>query len=146
MQYSDAAFALTKHFEGLRLKAYADPLGFATIGYGHLIKAGENFDGGITEEQAHGLLISDIADACCIVAREVTVPLNQGEFDALVDFVFNLGDRLKGSTLLRLLNAGDYDGAEAELAKWSYMGNKPSVGLKTRRMAEMDLWSKGQAG
>ena len=72
----------------------------------------------------------------------MTVELTQGEFDALTDFCFNLGDRLRGSTLLRFLNAGDYASAEAHLADWVMAGGRENAGLKARRLLEMEIWAK----
>src|SRR6185437_6241595 len=106
--YSDAGFALTKKFEGLRLTAYQDQVGVWTIGYGH---TGPEVHGGlaITEDQADLLLHSDVAAAVACVNRAVTAGISQSQFDALVDFVFNLGcGRLLGSTLLRDVNAGEF--------------------------------------
>jgi len=137
---------LLKQEEGLRLTVYKDVCGLATIGYGHLIKAGENFPTGITAVEAGAILEADITAAEEHVRRDVTIPLNQGEFDALVDFVFNLGDRLPGSTLLRLLNAGQVDAACAELEKWDFAGGKPNAAIQARRVCEMDLWAKGAQG
>ena len=67
--------------------------------------------------------------------------LTQGQFDALVDFVFNLGAaRLVGSTLLAKLNAGEYEVAAEQLPLWDHAGGKEAAGLKSRREAELDLW------
>jgi lysozyme len=72
----------------------------------------------------------------------VKVALTQGQFDALVDFVFNLGaGRLAGSTLLRMLNAGNTTGAGQHLLLWVNAGGKPQPGLVTRRKAELALWN-----
>lgn len=146
MNYSDEGFKLTRLSEGLRLTVYRDIVGLETIGFGHLVKPGEDFSAGITVAEAEAMLQADIANACDVVNREVTVPLTQGEFDALVDFVFNLGDRLRTSTLLKLLNAGQHQLAEQELAKWDYAGGKPNAALHARRVMEMALWEKGAQG
>ena len=146
MQTSPAGLALKEQEEGYRQFPYQDIVGKWTVGFGHLIKPGEDFSAGLTRDQAVAQLIKDSALADAIVNREVTVPLNQGEFDALSDFCYNLGDRLQGSTLLRLLNAGDYAGAEAQLTAWVYAGGRPNAGLKARRILEMGLWNKGVNG
>jgi lysozyme len=71
--------------------------------------------------------------------------LSQGQFDALVDFVYNLGQhRLAKSTLLRDLNAGRYDQAAEQLLHWDHAGAVENSGLKARRQAELDLWTAGK--
>jgi lysozyme len=79
------------------------------------------------------------------VARLVKVPLTQGQFDALVDFVFNLGaGRLATSTLLRYLNEGKYDAAAWQLLAWDHAGSREIASLKNRREAEFKLWAPKQ--
>ena len=98
--YSDNGLGLTKKFEGLRLSAYADQVGVWTIGYGH---TGQGVHAGltITQDQADAFLESDVAGSVACVNRLVTSEINQNQFDALVDFVFNLGcASLASSTLL----------------------------------------------
>lgn len=138
--YSDRGCALTKKFEGLRLTAYQDQVGVWTVGYGH---TGSAVHGGlvITEEQADLLLESDIASAIVCVNRAVTASISQCQFDALVDFVFNLGcGRLLGSTLLRHVNAGEFDLAAAQFLLWDHAGGVVVPGLLLRRQAEMELF------
>ena len=109
MQLSDAGLDLVKRSEGFRSHTYLDVNGFPTIGYGHRILPSESFPGPIAETQANDLLASDLRVAEQDVVRLVKVPLTQGQFDALVDFCFNLGGgRLACSTLLKVLNGGRY--------------------------------------
>ena len=146
MKISDAGLALIKQFEGLRLTAYKDVAGFPTIGYGHLLEPGENYPDGITDEQATALLEHDVQMAEQAVSRLVKVALTQGQFDALVDFVFNLGAlRLGQSTLLKCLNADRYQDAGAQLLRWDYAGGKLQPGLSIRREAELALWKGSSA-
>jgi lysozyme len=71
----------------------------------------------------------------------VKVALTQGQFDALVDFVFNLGaGRLASSNLLSYLNAGEYDAAAWQLLAWDHVGSREVASLKVRREAEFRLW------
>jgi len=85
---------------------------------------------------------ADVAVAEASVQRLVKVPLSQGQFDALVDFVFNLGaGRLASSTLLRDLNAGQYEAAGQQLLLWDHSGGVEVEGLKARREAELALWN-----
>ena len=146
MRLSAAGFDLIKHSEGFRSAQYADPAGFITIGYGHRVSATESFPHGLNEAQATEILAEDVNTAEQAIARLVRVPLAQSQFDALVDFVFNLGaGRLAGSTLLKELNAGHYDAAAEQLLKWTHCGNQQSAGLKARREAEFELWRTAAA-
>lgn len=136
MTYSKTGLLLTENFEGCRLKAYQDIRGVWTVGYGH---TGPDVHVGmvITQGQAEALLAQDIHHAADVVNRLVTVSLTQGEFDALTDFVYNLGEgHFAGSTMLKLLNAGNYHGAAAEFDKWSYAASIQVAGLLRRRQAE----------
>jgi lysozyme len=146
MQLSNDGLELIKASEGFRGQVYRDVAGFPTIGYGHLIKPTESFPAGITEQQASVILASDVQEAEQAVSRLVKVALTQGQFDALVDFCFNLGaGRLAGSTLLRELNAGQHDAAARQLLAWDYAGGVVNAGLKTRREAELQLWTGGSS-
>jgi lysozyme len=141
MQLSEAGLTLIKNSEGFRDQMYTDIAGFQTIGYGHRLLPGESYPNGITQAFGLQLLDQDVASAEVSVARLVKVALNQGEFDALVDFVFNLGAaRLMTSTLLAYLNAGKYDAAAQQLLLWDHSGHVEVEGLKVRREAEYALW------
>ncbi len=149
MQLSAAGLDLIKRFEGFRTHPYTDVAGFPTIGYGHRIVPPESFPPesfprGIGEPQAAAILARDVAAAERTVARLVKVALTQGQFDALVDFCFNLGaGRLASSTLLRCLNAGRYDAVAEQLLLWDLAGGEVNLGLKARREAELRLWKSG---
>lgn len=146
MNFSTTGLELLKRSEGLRTRSYLDVNGLPTIGYGHRLAAGESFPGGIGEEQATALLTADLRTAEQAVARLVKVPLTQGQFDALVDFVFNLGQgRLAASTLLKDLNAGQYEAAATQLLRWDHAAGQENAGLKARREAEFRLWHAAQA-
>lgn len=151
MKTSERGLALIKLFEGFRAQAYLDGGGVWTIGYGHTIDVGP---GDVcTQGQAEVWLAEDIQDAETAVNRAVTVPLTQNEFDALVSIVFNVGPGKKGvhsgivtlksgepSTLLRKLNAEDYDGAAFEFRKWDKDNGQVVPGLTRRRLAEQRLF------
>lgn len=146
MQLSDAGLDLVKRSEGFRSHTYLDVNGFPTIGYGHRILPSESFAGGITETQANDLLASDLRVAEQDVVRLVKVTLTQGQFDALVDFCFNLGGgRLASSTLLKVLNGGRYEDAVEQLLRWDLAGGQENAGLKARRQAECALWTASPA-
>ena len=141
LTYSTKGPALTEQFEGCRLTAYQDQVGVWTIGYGHTgpdVKPGMT----ITSAQAQDLLAQDVKGATACVNNVVTVKLTQEEFDALVDFVFNLGaEAFSGSTMLRRLNAGDFTGAAAQFDLWDRAGGAVVAGLLRRRQEEADLFN-----
>ncbi|MGA7524413.1 MAG: lysozyme [Acidobacteriaceae bacterium] len=144
--YGGTGLALTEQFEGCRLTAYQDQTGVWTIGYGH---TGQEVCAGmtITLEQAQALLAKDVSSAAGFVNQIVVVALTQQEFDALVDFVFNLGaGTFEHSTLLRLLNAGEFAAAAGQFALWDHAGGAVVAGLLRRRQAETAMFNEGQAG
>lgn len=150
MEPSQNCQSLVEKSENCKLVAYRDAVGVWTIGWGH---TGPEVHEGLvwTQEQADAQLALDIAEASRGVSRLVTVPLTQGQFDALTDFVFNLGSgKLQESTLLRLLNGGNYAGVPDQLYRkdadgtehgWIYGGGEILPGLVTRRKAEIELWN-----
>jgi lysozyme len=144
MKTSQAGVQLIKGFEGVRLNAYDDGVGVMTIGVGHIrgVQDGDI----ITEDQADDYLREDLSTAEGAVNRLVKVPINQAQFDALVSFTFNLGaGALASSTLLKKLNAGDYDGAADELLRWNRAGGRIMAGLTKRRISERMLFLTGKA-
>ena len=139
MKISANGIGLLVHFEGFRDKAYRDSAGVWTIGYGSTkgVHAGQR----ITRDQAAIRLADDVAKAEADVSLLVNVPLTQGQFDALVSFVYNLGaGALARSTLIRRLNSGDYSGAADEFMKWVKAGGRRLQGLVRRRAAERALF------
>ena len=143
MEYSKDGLHLTERFEGCRLVAYPDPGSGGdpwTIGYGHT--GPEVVEGlEITQDQAEQYLAQDIKQAEANVNAVVHVELTQEEFDALVDFAFNCGCRnLDSSTLMKKLNAGDYDGASHEFIKWDMAAGHHMAGLLKRREAEAAMF------
>ncbi len=141
MQLSAAGLELLKRSEGFRSHTYNDVNGFPTIGYGHRLLDHESFPAGIGEPEAAGILAADVRSAEQSIARLVKVPLTQGQFDALVDFCFNLGaGRLASSTLLKALNGGRHVDAAEQLLRWDIAGGRENAGLKARREAEFALW------
>lgn len=139
MTYSERGLDLTRQFEGIRLEAYLDGGGVPTIGYGHTkgVKLGDECD----MRQAVAWLREDVQEAVEAVNRLVKVKINQAQFDALVDFVFNLGQgAFSKSTMLRMLNAYDYVGAAGQFARWNKDNGKVVAGLTRRRAAEAKLF------
>lgn len=142
MQTSQNGVDLIKGFEGCRLTAYQDQVGVWTIGYGHtgpeVVPAFT-----ITQDQAEGILKHDLIRFEDGVNNAVKVSLSQNQFDALVSFSYNLGlHTLQNSTLLKLLNSGDYDGAAGEFVKWDHAGGQVVAGLLHRRQAEQALFQQ----
>lgn len=143
MQPSQACVDLIKASEGFRSRPYLDGKGVPTIGYGSTYyPSGKRVtmdDTPISQVEALALLMDRlIHEYGPQVSRLVSVPLTQGQFDALTDFVYNLGaGHLASSTLLRLLNAGLYAQAADEFGKWTDHG---TPGLITRRAAEKALF------
>ncbi len=126
---------LTEQFEGCRLVAYQDSNGVWTIGYGHTegVTAGTT----CTLAQAQAWLAEDTQWAVASVQRLVTVALTQNEFNALVDFVFNVGaGNFAASTLLDDLNQGEYALAADQFLVWDRAGGEVVAGLLRRRVAE----------
>jgi lysozyme len=133
MQPSEACYKLTEASEGCRLKAYQDTGGVWTIGYGHTggVRKGQI----ITLDQAVSLLKHDMNSAARFVDSHAT-NCTQNQFDALVDFTFNVGPgQFLSSHLLKYHNNREYEKAAAEFPKWKYDNGKIEPGLVTRRAA-----------
>ena len=142
MELSAAGLDLLKRSEGFRSQTYLDVNGYRTIGYGHRLVPPEAFPEGIDENDATAILEADVRAAEAAVVRLAKVPLSQGQFDALVDFTFNLGaGRLESSTLLKLLNQGLFDDAKQQLLRWDIAAGEENAALKARREAELVLWN-----
>lgn len=157
MKTSQAGIDLIKAFEGCKLKAYPDPkTGGApfTCGWGET--CGVTADTWWTQDEADRRLMESIAAREILVSKYVAHPTTQGQFDAFVSIIFNVGAgnqykdgicRLKDgrpSTLLRKFNAGDIGGCEAEWTRWISPGSNVEKGLLRRRMAELKLF-RGEA-
>ena len=138
---------LVKQFEGCKLKAYRCPAGVCTIGYGHTSAAGapKVVDGmTITQAQAEDILKRDIVKYEIAVMDLVKVKLTQNQFDVLTDFAYNAGvGALQSSTMLKKINAGQFDAVPVELMKWTKGGpeKKTLPGLVRRRQAEINWWT-----
>jgi lysozyme len=143
MEYSKKGLYLTESFEGCKMTAYQDPVGVWTVGYGHIrgVQAGLV----CTQAQAGQWLRTDIAIAEHFVNTHVHITLTQGEFDALVDFAFNLGIGAEnGSTLLALVNQGKFAEAALQFPRWDKAGGHESAGLLRRRLAEQALFNQAE--
>ena len=151
-QTSDAGLEAIMEHESFIETIYNDQAGYPTIGYGHKLTAAEIKSGvyadGITKEQAIKLLRQDIGIAEAAVRNNVTVPLTQNQFDALVSFTYNVGaGNFRSSTLLMQLNSRNYSGTANQFSRWNKVtidGVKTvSPGLSNRRSAEMCMFQGG---
>lgn len=135
---------LIKRFEGFSAAIYICPAGYPTIGYGHVVLQGEQqqFERGITTDEAKNLLRQDVGIAEAAVLRLISVPLTDGQFDALVSFTFNLGaGALQRSSLRKKVNRGEHETVPAELMKWVWAAGMRLPGLLSRRRLEGQRYS-----
>tara|TARA_Y100000356_G_scaffold64086_1_gene52368 strand:+ start:1746 stop:2177 length:432 start_codon:yes stop_codon:yes gene_type:complete len=131
--------ALIKKFEGCELKAYQCSAGVWTIGYGHTKDVVEGME--ITQEEAEQMLVDELHEYESYINKYVTVALSQNQFDALVSWVYNLGPvNLTASTMLKVLNSGEYEDVPAQMKRWNKAGGKVLEGLIRRREAEACLF------
>lgn len=141
MKINAAGLELIKSFEGLRLAAYMPtPQDVPTIGYGHTdgVQMGDT----CTAEEAEAWLREDLAEAEACVEESVAKLLHENEHAALVSLCFNIGRHaFAGSTLVRLLNEGDFDAAQAQFKRWNKQAGVELAGLTRRRAAEADLFA-----
>jgi lysozyme len=132
-EMTERGFQVLIDREGLETNAYQDSVGVWTIGVGHTSAAGppEVVPGMvITEQEAMAIFDRDNDYFEKVVNDTVTVPLAHHEFDALVSFVFNIGEtQWNSSTMLKKLNQGDKAGALEEFKKWK----KPPAIIPRRR-------------
>lgn len=155
MQVGRAGKLLFQAWEGLELNEYIDSGGAPTIGVGHLMSRSERMSGkiiikgkavvyrnGLTTDQCWDLLDQDLDSAENTVNNAVKIGLNQNQFDALVSFVFNIGETaFRTSTLLKVLNAGNFDQVPTQLRRWIRDNGKVVKGLINRREKEITLWN-----
>lgn len=142
---SENCYKLIKKYEGFSSKPYKCPAGIPTIGYGSTFYLNGNKvtmkDTPISEEVALSILFSAVEDFSKKVEKLLKVPVNQNQFDALVDFSYNLGiGNFQKSTLLKLINNKDFIGATKQFKKWNKSNGKVLNGLTNRRKEEEELF------
>lgn len=141
MQISPEGIAFIKRMEGVRYEAYKDVAGILTIGVGHTgpdVRPNLRID----DAEVDRLLLADLAVAEACIEAYCDAELTQAQYDALCSFIFNAGcNAFKNSTLLRLLNRGDYDGAAQQFSRWTKAGGQVVEGLTRRRQAEAELFT-----
>ncbi|MDH5638852.1 MAG: lysozyme [Nitrospinota bacterium] len=141
MKTNQAGVDLIARFEGFEPDWYNDVVQVPTIGYGHTGDLPDGFTAPLTTEEGKRLLMTDLQRYEGYVAELVTVPLNENQYSALVSFTYNLGrENLKESTLLRMLNSGEYTQAADQFPRWVFAGGKRWNGLILRRGAERKLF------
>jgi lysozyme len=141
MTPSPNCIALIQRFEGCKLACYDDLAGVPTIGWGH---TGPEAEPGTTttQEYADWLLQHDVDRIAQAVNAAIRRPVTQNQFDAIVSFSYNVGAHaFANSTLCRMLNAGDTEGAAAQFVRWDMAGGEHVPGLLARREAEAALFS-----
>lgn len=139
MSLTAAGLVALANFEGFRSEAYVPvPGDVPTIGFGSTegVRMGDK----ISVPQALERLRRDVGKAESAIGKCVTVPLSHGEYDAYTSFAFNVGgNAFCASTLVKKLNAGDYQGACAELKRWVYVDGKVVQGQVKRRNREFQM-------
>ena len=141
----DKAVDLGEEFEGFRSEPYQDSGGVWTIGFGST-RDGDSrpvtaSTPPVTMDEARALAKRDLTWAAREVTNDVTVQLTDNQVAAIEDLIYNIGSgNFRSSTLLRKLNAGDFDGAAAEFDKWDHAAGQVLAGLLRRRQAETDLF------
>lgn len=146
---ASGAIAIIANFEGFSNKAYIPVKNdVATIGYGQTFYSdGRRVRLGdfISEKVAKNELKTIIEKKYLTRLKEcVRVPLSQGEFDAFLSLMYNIGDgAFCRSTLVKKLNAKDYAGACSEILRWKYAGGRVLRGLESRRLKEYEICMKG---
>jgi lysozyme len=155
------AVAIIRRFEGImdgdpstvNLDPYLCPAGYWTIGWGHVVLDGAGrparskaeaqsiYQGGITLVQAEAMLAVDVSRFAKGVESKVKAGLKENQFCALVSFAFNVGLwAFENSTLLRRVNAGEFDDVPTQFLRWTKIKGAESRGLRNRRLAEVELW------
>ncbi len=154
MEMSENGQRKLAEWEGFERQTYRDAAGKLTIGVGHLLTRSElssgklwirgvpvRYGAGLTAEQVSEMLGQDLEWAVNAVTEGVEVELGQNQFDALVSFCFNVGAAaFQKSTLLKLLNEGDYEAVAAQLRRWVHCNGAVAPGLVHRREQEIACW------
>ena len=140
MKQSSKGKKCLQTWEGCKTRAYRDGGGVWTIGYGH---TGPDVTAKTvwTQAQCDAAYAIDILPRERAVNKYVKVPLTQNQFDALVSFVYNVGEKqFKTSTLVALLNDGRYESVPTQLRRWNKDNGVVVPGLVNRRELEIELF------
>jgi len=146
LRMSDSGLARIRGSEAFRARVYDDGAGNPTIGYGHLIRRGENFSGGITQAQAEALFRQDVERVVNPALDKITIALTQNQVDALGSFIFNVGTGGFIKNLLSFVNTGAFEEVTDRMLKFitgrdARSGRRQVLrGLLTRRQFEVALF------
>ncbi len=160
MKVSKAAIDMIKHHEGVRTKPYRCPALLWTVGVGHVINPAHatvkyeerknlpipaGWDRVLTMDEVDGILSQDLGRFERGVVRLCPAAVgNQGIFDSLVSFAFNVGlGNLQRSSLRMKTNRGEFEEAADEFLKWTKAGGRVLPGLVKRRNDERALYLSG---
>lgn len=141
MKISEVGIKLICKWEEFRGYAYVCPAGLWTIGYGHTggVKPTDKID--LAQGEAYLRKDLEIVERCL---NALELELNQNQYDALCSLIFNIGTgNFLRSTMLKYLQAKQYDKASAEFLKWRKANGKVLKGLEARRKDEQELFNKG---
>lgn len=141
MEASNLLIKKITEFEGFSNTAYRCPAGKWTCGIGHT--SGVTATTTCTRKEAERWLREDLAPVEAYV-NTIEQVRTQGQYDALVDFAYNLGlGNLKSSTLLRKIKAGaSTEDIQEQFRRWVYAGGKVLKGLVKRREWEAQRWAE----
>jgi lysozyme len=148
----ESGLAMTMEHEGWRPKLYNDAANYCTIGYGHLIKHAPcdntvpaDWRKELTLSRGKDLLVNDMAAVQHAVMTLVKTSLNDAQYAALCDFVYNVGPtNFRESKLLKVLNASRFDEVPAQLRRWTRAGSLHLASLANRREHEVTLFMEGR--
>jgi GH24 family phage-related lysozyme (muramidase) len=147
LRMSDSGLARIREREAFVAKPYDDGAGNLTVGYGHLIRQGENYSAGITEAEADTLFRQDVERVVNPALDKITIDLTQNQVDALGSFIFNVGTGGFLKSLLPHVNAGEYEATTSSMLKFitgrDVSSGRRQVlrGLVTRRRLEVALFN-----
>ncbi len=144
----DPRIELTKQSEGFRSRLYNDAADYCTIAYGHLVKFApcdgpepKEFQSGVTTAKGTELLRTDMEKAERAVTMLTDVELDDGQYAALCDFVYNVGSgNFRDSTLRKVINANQHERAPFQFRRWVKAGGRELPGFVTRRENEIELF------
>ena len=141
MNISPAGISFIERNEGYSAHVYNDN-GHPAIGYGHRLQPGESFPEGVTREEAQALLIKDMSVFEAMLAPLVPADCTQGQWDALVDFMYNVQNQ---PTAVKELLAHGWQNVPEQLPRWCHEQVdgvwKENAGLLDRRNEEASMFS-----
>lgn len=139
MQTSESGIAFLKRQEGYAGFPYND-VGHWAWGYGHDQQPGESLPSNISLAQADFLLRTDLLKrfepALNLYLTQHNLTLTQNQWDALVDFAYNLG-----TTAAVTMMAHGMEHVPEQIPRWNHVNGQPDDALTRRRAAEVELWS-----